>query len=135
MWSFITAIPSLISGVFGTIDGITSAISNERIAGINAQTTEERIASDERVKALAARRDVLIAESSVSRANIMVRCLLAGPVIVILWKIYVWDKALGQWTGGHTDGLSSELWQVIMIQIGFYFLYEGAIGVTRILKR
>ncbi len=35
------------------------------------------------------------------------------------------DKALGQWTQGRTDALSPELWQVVMVVVGFYFLYEA----------
>jgi hypothetical protein len=39
-----------------------------------------------------------------------IRPLLALPVIVLVWKLLVWDKALGQWTNGHTDGLSDQIW-------------------------
>jgi hypothetical protein len=46
----------------------------------------------------------------------------------------IWDKALGDWTGGHTDALDPNLWQVIMATVGFYFLYEGAVNTARILK-
>jgi hypothetical protein len=49
-------------------------------------------------------------------------------------KLYVYDKALGQWTGGHTDALDPNLWTVVTATIGFYFLYEGAINATRIFK-
>ncbi len=126
---------SIIPSAFRTVDNITNAISNERIAALNATTDRERIAAEERAKMLTARRDVLIAEAGVSRANIVVRTFFAVPVIFVLWKLFIWDKALCDYTGGHTDPLSPELWHVIMIVIGFYFLYEGAIGVTRIIKR
>lgn len=39
-----------------------------------------------------------------------IRPLLALPVIILAWKLLVWDKALGQWTGGHTDQLSDQIW-------------------------
>jgi len=126
---------SIIPNAFKTIDNITNAIANEKIAALNATTDQERIAANERIATLQARRDVLIAESSVSRANIWVRTVFAVPVIFVLWKLFIWDKALGDYTHGHTDTLSPELWHVIMIVIGFYFLYEGAIGVSRIIKR
>ena len=35
MFSFITAIPSLLSGLFTTVNGVTAALSNEKIAQIN----------------------------------------------------------------------------------------------------
>ena len=39
-----------------------------------------------------------------------IRPLLALPVIILVWKLLVWDKALGQWTGGITDKLSDQIW-------------------------
>lgn len=39
-----------------------------------------------------------------------IRPLLALPVIILVWKLLVWDKALGQWTGGTTDSLSDQIW-------------------------
>lgn len=126
---------TILLGLADPVQKITTAIIKARADALNATTEQDRIASQEAVATLQARRDVLIAEAGVSRANIIVRALLAGPVIIILWKLFVWDKAMGQWTSGHTDGLSPELWHVIMVVIGFYFLYEGAIGVSRIIKR
>lgn len=114
---------------------ITSAIVKAKADSLNAKTEQERIEAGERVSSLQAKRDVMIAESGASRINGMIRAAMALPVAVVLWKIFVYDKALGQWTAGHTDALSPELWQVVSVVIGFYFLYEGAIGVTRILKR
>lgn len=39
-----------------------------------------------------------------------IRPLLALPVIILVWKLLVWDKALGQWTFGRTDELSDQIW-------------------------
>jgi hypothetical protein len=39
-----------------------------------------------------------------------IRPLLALPVIILVWKLLVWDKALGQWTNGSTDALSDQIW-------------------------
>lgn len=39
-----------------------------------------------------------------------IRPLLALPVIILVWKLLVWDKALGQWTHGTTDSLSDQIW-------------------------
>jgi hypothetical protein len=53
-------------------------------------------------------------------------------VSILIGKVLVWDKALGQWTGGRTDALDPNLWQVVMVVLGFYFLSET---VSRVLKR
>lgn len=129
---------SLLGALIGLADPIskiTGQIANVKIERSRADSDVKRIEADERIKQLERQRDVLIAEAAVSRVNIFVRAALALPVVIVLWKIFVWDKALGQWTGGRTDALSTELWQVITAVIGFYFLYEGAIGVARIVKR
>lgn len=42
-----------------------------------------------------------------------VRPALALPVIVIVFKLLIWDKALGSWTGGHTDPLDAHMWSYI----------------------
>ena len=91
-----------------------------------AKTDRDKIAADERIKTLEARRDVMVAEGS--PINAYVRMAFAvGPAAYYL-KIFVWDKVLG-W--GSTDPLSPELTQISMIVIGFYFLYEGAKVVRR----
>lgn len=142
----VTGASKAIEGVTSVVNTLTSRIADARIAAINAKTQEERIAAEERQKSLEMQRDVLVqslqsraglqqAEAGVSIANIITRTFLAAPVGIVLWKIFVWDKAFGQWTGGRTDALSGELWQVITAVIGFYFLYEGAVGITRLIKR
>ena len=85
----------LLPGIFGTINGITSAISNEKIAALNATTQEEQIAATERVASLQAQRDVLVADLSRSSLDIYIRSAFAIGPLVYLTKIYVYDKALG----------------------------------------
>lgn len=124
----------LIPGLFTTINGVTNAIANERLKLIDAKTEQARIATQERITSLEAKRDVLVAESGRSNINAFVRSSIGASVAFLLAKIYVWDKALGDYTHGHTDPLDANLWSVIMATIGFYFLYEGAVNVTRIAK-
>ena len=124
----------LIPGLFNTVNGITSAISNERLKLIDAKTDQQKIAAQERINSLQAKRDVLIAESGSSKINAIMRACFAAPIAFVLGKIYVWDKALGTLTGGHTDPLDPNLWNVITATVAFYFLYEGAVNVTRIAK-
>jgi hypothetical protein len=136
----------LILGALNPIEKITTAIVKARADGLNATTEQEKIAAQERVSTLQARRDVLIAEAGVSKANLIVRAIFAVPIIVVIWKLLVWDKVVGSLVGCSsaprgtcgiftTDPFDDNQWKIIMIVIGFYFLYEGAIGVTRIAKR
>jgi hypothetical protein len=124
----------LIPGLFTTVNGITNAISNERLKLIDAKTDEARIIAQERITSLQAKRDVLVAESGRSNINAIIRGSIGASVAFLLAKLYVWDKALGDYTGGHTDALDPNLWNVIMATIGFYFLYEGAVNTARIIK-
>lgn len=49
-----------------------------------------------------------------------VRPLMALPVVVVLWKVLIYDKALGQWTNGTTDALDEHLWWVMTTIIVAY---------------
>lgn len=146
MFSWIGSLLGLIPSALGTIDGITKAISNERIAATNAKTEQDRIAAQERAAALSAKRDLMIAEASRSNVNAGMRVFLALGPAIILSKLFVWDKAIGPFFGcvGKdtddwcnlfvTDPLDANMWTVITAVIGFYFLYEGAVGIARIVK-
>lgn len=110
-------------GLVDPISKIAGKIADARIAATNATTDREKIAADERVKGLEARMTVMVAEGG-SRINAFTRAALAFPVAILLWKVFVWDKSLGQWTGGRTDALSPELWHVVMVVVGFYFVTD-----------
>lgn len=115
MWELLTGLPSLITGAFGTINGLTKAISNEKIAGLKAQTEQEKIASDERVKELETRRDV--------RIQLIGHPYEPEKLAFYVWLIYfakciVWDKVLGL---GTTDALGGDvkLWCTMIVT--YYF--------------
>jgi len=147
MWGLLTSLPGLISGLFGSINHITDAIKDEKIALLNATTDQERIASQERISALEQRRAVMIAEAPISRINLYVRAFLGLPSGIVIWKLLVWDKVVGSFVGCsgptapgtcktfNTDALDAHQWQIIMIVVGFYFLYETGMGVTRAIKK
>ena len=137
----------LIPGAFSTINGITNAIANERIRKIDATTDQARIQADERIKSLEAKRSVLVAESGSSNINAIMRATMGASVAVVLAKLLVWDKVVGSFAGCagpmgsalecatfRTDPLDSNQWGIIVAATGFYFLYEGAVNVTRIIK-
>jgi hypothetical protein len=148
MLSGILSLLGILPRAFGTIDNITNAISNERIKKISAQTDQERIKADERINALQTKRDVLVAESGASRINAFIRGGIGIIVMVVLAKLLVWDKVVGSiyHCAGEvgrnlagcetfrTDPFADNQWAVVTAAIGFYFLYEGAVNVTRIAK-
>ena len=138
---------SLIPGLFTTVNGITNAISNERIKLIDAKTEQQRIATQENITSLQAKRDVLIAESGRSNINAIIRGSIGAGVALLLGKLYVWDKVIGSFQGcagtaGEalrcasftTDALDGNLWNVVMATIGFYFVYEASVNTARIIK-
>lgn len=128
---------SLIPGLFNTINGITNAIANERIAVVNAKTDQERIAAQERLNTLQSQRDVLVEDAKHSQLDTIMRFLIAIGPAAFLTKIFLWDKVIGSFTSDNvwkTDPLDPNLWGVITAVIGFYFLYSGAIGITKIIK-
>lgn len=131
MWSFLVG---LLPGVFSSITSITAAISNAKIAAINATTDQARIAAEEEVSVLQAKRDVLIADASQSKLDLYMRSLIAVGPAVYLTKIFIYDKVLQQWTLGNTDPLDPNLWNVIMVVLGFYFLATASISISKILK-
>lgn len=111
----------LLPYAFNAVTSITSAIANEKIAGINATTEQDRIASAERVASLQAQRDALIAESSRSKFPIYIQSFIALGPAVFLNKIFIYDKVLKL---GSTDALDPNLWNVVMVVLGFYFLSQ-----------
>lgn len=113
---------ALLFGLVDPISRIAGKIADARIAMANAETDRDKIAADERIKTLEAKRDLLLSESG-SRVNSWVRVSFAAPFIAYNAKLVIWDKMLEL---GSTDPLSNELFQVEIACIGFYFLYDIA---------
>lgn len=125
----------LIPGVLSTVNGITNAISNQKIAALKAKTDEERIAAEERLKVLVARRDTLMDAQSRSKFPIIVQSLLGLIAVIILAKMGVWDKVVGSFLGCageagkfpgcetfRTDPLGTELATLVGGSLAFYLL-------------
>ncbi len=142
----LSAVSGIFTGLFGTINGVTKALGDAKIAAINAGTAEEKIHADERVSMLTARRDVLIAEAgSGSRINLIIRAAFALVVLIVFIKLYVWDKVIGSLVGCSqaaagtcgmftTDPFDDNWWKIASVVLGFYFVSEITLGVTRIVK-
>lgn len=120
----------MLSAILSWIDPISrisKVIADAYISRNVAATDKEKINAEERIKALEARRDVMIAESG-STINAIMRIVFAVPPAIYLAKLYVWDKVLA-W--GTTDPLSPMLEGIMWSVVGFYFLDQ----LARRLKR
>jgi hypothetical protein len=106
----------------GGVSSITDAIRDMRKDALDAGNTASRIELEATIAVMENRRAVLVAESK-GNWNVFFRILLAFPFAVFLWKVVIWDKVLG-W--GVTDDLSPDLWNLMMIVFGFFFVYETA---------
>lgn len=131
----LSVILGLIPGALNTINGITNAISNQKIAAIKAKTDEERIAAEENVKVLEARRDVLLSAQSRSKFPVIIQSLLGTISVVVLAKLGIWDKVIGSLYGCvgragnapsclifNTDPLGQDLSILIGGTIAFYLV-------------
>lgn len=130
----------ILTTIFGFLSGgVTQALADAYKAKQEAKTDAERIAAEERINRLNAIRDVQKAEAG-SRFNAFFRGFLALGPGLYLFKIFAIDKIACPVLGlpasmCRTDPLSPELWTVVTAVIGFYFLYEGAVGVAKVVKR
>lgn len=115
-----------LKAILDPLERIGTKIADAKIAMMRVEGDKEKIAAEERVKSLEAQRDIMVGEAAAGiRTNAWMRAAIAAPVAFLLWKVLVWDKALGEWTGGRTDALDPNLWKVVMIVIGFYFAFAA----------
>jgi hypothetical protein len=92
-------------------------------AKLAAENTTDRTAADLAQAAMLAEIEarksadaVIIAEQG-RWWTASIRPLLAAPVVIYLWKVIVWDKVLGAWTGGVTDPITGDvgLWAGMIV--------------------
>jgi hypothetical protein len=117
--------------VTGPLSSITKDIKEAYQSKLNAANDAERIAADERINLLEARKSTILAAQS-DPVERLVRIGFAIPIMVYEWKLILWDKVLSL---GVTDNLSPELWQLFWIVIGGYFLDVTIRGTARIIKK
>lgn len=108
----------LLSFVSGPLTSISSDIKEAYESKLKAQNDAERLAADERINLLEARKTIILAAQS-DPFERWIRIGIAFGPVVYLNKIFIWDKVLKL---GVTDGLSSELSHIMMIVIAGYFL-------------
>lgn len=118
------AILSFIRAIIDPVARIGGKIADLKIEQTKAQTDRERIAAEERIKGLEARRAIMVAEAGAGiKINAYVRAFMGVGVALYLNKIFIWDKVLKM---GSTDPLDENLWKVVAVVIGFYFV-SGAL--------
>ena len=116
----LSLILNFLSG--GIVGQIGKQLNQAYKARLDSKNETERVEADKTIASLEARKAVLVAESR-SQWNIIFRAILAVPFAAFVWKVIVWDKLLGL---GTTDDLSPDLWNLMMVVYGFYFVYETA---------
>lgn len=132
--------------VIGTlITGIGSIVMTWQKQKLDAQGTLEQHQENIAVKTLALdQREAELNAAMVvaEQGNWITRNVrpgLALPVIIIMFKLLVWDKALGQWTGGHTDPLDAHMWSyvntVVIAYMGGRSLEKVADKISGVFKK
>ena len=111
----------------GGIKAIGGELRAAYEAKLRAQTDAEKRAAEETIARLEAQQSILLAEQG-RRLTAWVRPAIAAPFVVYLWKLIIYDKVLA-W--GSTDNLSPELWQMMTVVIGAYFLTRPIETVLR----
>jgi hypothetical protein len=124
-WLGSTLLSSGIGALFAPLTHILDTIANTKVMIAHEENATQREALIAKLGVLQSRADLMAREAPYSRLNIWIRTIIASGPATVLCKIFIYDKALGQWTGGTTDALSPELWHTIWVVLGFYFLYEG----------
>jgi uncharacterized membrane protein len=96
-------------------------------ARLKATNDHERLEAEKEIARLEAQQSILLAEQG-RWLTAWVRPAIALPFVIYLWKLIIYDKVLA-W--GATDNLSPELWQMMTVIIGAYFLTRPLEGLFR----
>lgn len=110
-------------------------------AKLDAKSKDSAMAVDLAAKEIAAEIEARKTETALIVAEqgrwytACIRPLMAAPFVIFAWKVIVWDKVLGLWTGGHTDPIDPNMWSVFLTVVGAYFGGRTIEKVARIFKR
>lgn len=106
--------------------GFFDFLKNMYVAKLQAGNDQDRIVADmvareaelQKVQA-EAQAKIIVAEQGnwITRS---IRPLMALPVVVLVWKLLIWDLALGEWTGGSTDRLSEQAFWLVTTIVAAY---------------
>lgn len=114
----------LFNSISTTINNITAAISNQKIAQINATSDVEKAKIQANIDQLQAQREVLIAndKSGLGWVDEALRVGFALPFVVYFNKILIWDKVIGSWPNYSTDALSTNDFYALCAILGYLFV-------------
>ena len=108
--------------IFGFLSGpltrITGQLIDAKVELAKAETAERKIELETQVSQLEARERVLIAEQG-SWMTWWIRPAVAFPIVVLIWKLVLWDTVLG-W-GVTPDPGDTVNWLLLTV-VGAYFL-------------
>jgi hypothetical protein len=117
---------SWLLSLINPLNSIIGAISNTRIAQINASSEVEKAQLSAQLGALEAKRDALIADAGHSKIDLIVRAGLTFPLVAYFGKVILWDKVVGSWPNYYTDSRGPQNMILVYAVLGFYFLYSTA---------
>ena len=130
MWMMIM---QLIGGP--VVSGLIKAYQAKLAAG----NTSERIAADVASSEIAAQTAETNAQTQLKIAEIghpwEPEKLAFYITLVFYAKVLIWDKVLGNITGGHTDAVDGAAGVWAGLIMSFYFTKRGFENVARIIKR
>lgn len=109
---------------------LTKHLADAYAAKSNAVTEQQRIEADERIAAIHAQRDVVIAAREDrwwSPRNLMGWC-----VAIYVAKIIVWDTVMQL---GVTPNPGSQVTSIVLTVIGFYFVTGTAERIATTIKK
>lgn len=119
------AILSWLTG--GGIKAIGAELRGAYEAKLKATNDHEKLEAEQNIARLEAQQSILLAEQG-RWMTAWVRPAIALPFVIYLWKLILYDKVLA-W--GATDNLSPELWNMMTVIIGAYFLTRPLETVLR----
>ncbi len=110
---------------------LTKQLVDAYAAKSNAQTEQARIAADERIEAIKAQRDVVIAAAMYDKWW-SPRNLMGWSVAIYVFRVVVWDSAFQQ---GAIPDPGSQVWWIVVTVIGFYFVTGTAERIASTIKK
>jgi hypothetical protein len=102
----------------GGLKAITQSLTEAYELRLRAQTDKEKLEADMVIRQLEARQAVLLAEQG-RWYTAWIRPMLALPVVILVWKLLVYDTALGL---GVTPDPGVFVTGIVWTIIGAYFL-------------
>ena len=105
-------------GLINPLGRIADKIADMQVRLAAEKNDAARVALEGELATLTARKDVILAAQADPMER-WVRIGFAVPFVLYIWKLVLWDKLLG-W--GVTDNLSADLWAILYIVLGGYFV-------------